>query len=168
MQELQFEQASAAQMDEVVALFQDAIAVMDENGIPQWDEIYPARSDLEEDLARNTLYVGLLDGKIVVAYVLNQEYDEQYQNGCWQYPDKPFYVLHRLCVSPYVQRQGLGSRTIAHIEQQARVLGAYTLRLDAFTQNPHAVAMYHKFGYQTVGFADFRKGEFYLMEKKLS
>jgi ribosomal protein S18 acetylase RimI-like enzyme len=46
-------------------------------------------------------------------------------------------------------------------------MGIDTIRLDVFTLNPYALKMYEKSGYIKVGFAHWRKGEFYLMEKKV-
>ena len=100
--------------------------------------------------------------------MLNQECDDEYQNGMWLYPDANYYVIHRLCVSSHFQKQGIGTRTVQHIEEQAKNIGAETIRLDAFTLNPHALKLYEKLGYREVGIANFRKGKFYLMEKKLS
>ena len=82
--------------------------------------------------------------------------------------DANYYVIHRLCVSSHFQKQGIGTRTVQHIEEQAKNIGAETIRLDAFTLNPHALKLYEKLGYREVGIANFRKGKFYLMEKKLS
>lgn len=42
-----------------------------------------------------------------------------------------------------------------------------SIRLDVFTKNPYAQKLYRKNGYQVRGFADWRKGRFDLMEKKL-
>ena len=38
---------------------------------------------------------------------------------------------------------------------------------DVFTENPYAQKLYRKSGYQVRGYADWRKGRFDLMEKKL-
>lgn len=54
-----------------------------------------------------------------------------------------------------------------HIEQQVKKEGARAIRLDTFTQNPYAVSMYEGLGYAKRGYANWRKGSFYLMEKKL-
>ena len=82
------------------------IKEMNANGIPQWDEIYPCRDDLLHDMEQQELYVGKIEGKAAVAYVLNQECDDEYQNGMWLYPDANYYVIHRLCVSSHFQKQG--------------------------------------------------------------
>ena len=167
MKEIDFKKADTGEVDEIFAMFAQTIADMNANGIPQWDEVYPCRDDLLADAEKRELYAGRIDGRVAAAYVLNRECDGEYENGAWQYPDAVYFVIHRLCVSARFQKQGLGTRTVQHIEQQARAMGAESIRLDAFTLNPHAVRLYEKCGYHNVGFAHFRKGIFYLMEKKL-
>lgn len=50
-----------------------------------------------------------------------------------------------------------------------KIYGGYGIinRLDAFTENPFALKLYDNLGYSRVGYADWRKGRFYLMEKYL-
>ena len=168
MKKIEFTKAKRSDIDEIVDMFRYTIKEMNANGIPQWDEIYPCRDDLLHDMEQQELYVGKIEGKAAGAYVLNQECDDEYQNGMWLYPDANYYVIHRLCVSSHFQKQGIGTRTVQHIEEQAKNMGAETIRLDAFTLNPHALNLYEKLGYREVGIANFRKGKFYLMEKKLS
>lgn len=103
----------------------------------------------------------------VSAYVLNQEYDEQYVHGVWKYPNSTFYVIHRLCVNPIFQNKRIGTSTMIHIENEVQKMGIDTIRLDAFALNPYAVQMYENLGYFKVGLAHWRKGEFHLMEKKI-
>lgn len=159
--------AEKCHVDEICGLFRDAIAKMDKSGIPQWDEVYPCRSDIMRDVENKQMRVCLADGKIAAVYTLNQDYDEQYNNAQWQYPDASFMVLHRLCVSPSFQHQGIAAKLLAYIEDELRKMNIETVRLDAFTQNPYALKLYEKAGYVITGTANFRKGLFYLMEKKL-
>ncbi len=164
---LEYVRAKIENLDSVRIMFQDAIHKMVESGIDQWDEIYPDRNILEEDILKEQLYIGIAQGNIVSAYVLNQEYDEQYANGNWEYPASTFGVIHRLCVSPFFQKKGIGTQMMQHIEWEAQKMGIDSIRLDAFTLNPYAVKMYEGLGYKIVGSVCWRKGEFYLMEKRI-
>lgn len=164
---LEFRQAGIGELDAVFEVFREAIAEMDRNGIPQWDEHYPDRAVLRSDILKNELTLGLVGGEIASVYVLNAECDAQYANGVWQYPAAAFRVIHRLCVNPKFQNRGIGPRTMRHIEADLIAAGVETVRLDAFTLNPYALRMYDKLGYVRVGTADWRKGRFWLMEKKL-
>lgn len=164
---LAFRAGTKADLDSVFQVFTDAIAEMNRNNIPQWDELYPDREILREDIEKNQLFLGMADEDIASVYVLNSECDKEYENGEWQYPSASFCVIHRLCVNPKFQNKGVGTITMRYIEAEAKQKGFETVRLDAFTQNPYALRMYDKLGYLKVGFADWRKGRFFLMEKKL-
>ena len=153
--------------DDICELIKDAVIEMEKHGIYQWDEIYPARSDFEEDIKNNDLYVVLDEDRLVAFYVISKECDEQYGNGCWKYEDDSAYILHRFCVDPKAQNKGIGKTVLEHIEDQIRNMGHQSVRLDVFTKNPFAQRLYRHNGYEVRGHADWRKGRFDLMEKKL-
>lgn len=164
---ISFHRADEADLDSVFQVFTDAIAEMNRNNIPQWDELYPDRAILKEDISKNQLFIGTADGDIASVYVVNSECEEEYDDGDWQYPDASFCVIHRLCVNPKFQNKGVGTATVRHIEAEVKAAAVETIRLDAFTLNPFALKMYDKLGYAKVGYVDWRTGRFWLMEKKL-
>ena len=154
-------------LDAVCSLIEAAVQAMEKQGIFQWDSIYPAREDFLRDIRNRQLYVGVSDGGIALVYALNQECDGQYANGAWRYPGSAYRVLHRFCVHPRYQRQGLAKDALTHLENELRKAMVETVRLDVFSRNPFALALYRRQGYAPVGFADWRKGRFILMEKHL-
>lgn len=163
--QISFRKAEMADLGEVYRLVKDAAAHMEEHNIMQWDELYPTREDLLTDIEKNQLTVGVVEGTIVVIYVLNQESEAEYENGNWQQPDEPYYVIHRLCVRPAFQNKGIGRQTLLQIEKTLRDSSIHAIRLDVFTQNPFALRLYERLGYEKTGYADWRKGRFLLMEK---
>ena len=74
--------------------------------------------------------------------------------------------LSRSIVSMSSNR-GIASKTLKHIENELGSSGVEAIRLDVFTNNPNALSLYYNNGYQKVGIAKWRKGEFALMEKHL-
>ena len=165
--EIKFRLGKNEDLDIIVKVFEKVIYEMGKEGIYQWDSLYPNEEVLKSDLEKKQLYVGIYDGKIVSIYVLNQECDEQYKNGHWQYENASFYVVHRLCVNYDFQNKGIGKRTMIHIEDELRNKNIDTIRLDVFSENIYAIKMYEKLGYVNVGEANWRKGKFYLLEKKI-
>ena len=159
--------AAEFDLDEICSLIKSAIAKMDSCGIPQWDEIYPDKAILEEDITKNQMYIGKIDNEIAVCFTLSEECDEEYKNGKWQYPDAKFNVIHRLCVNPEFQNKGIATKTMKYIENLSKSQGYDVIRLDCFTLNPYSQKLYNKAGYSIVGYADWRKGRFELREKKL-
>ncbi len=154
-------------LDAICLLIRQAIDEMEKHGIYQWDEIYPARKDFEVDIEKQTLYLAYSGEKLVALYVISGECDEQYKNGMWKYDEKNSYILHRFCVSPLFQNKGIGKAVLLHVEEQIKEMGYKSVRLDTFTENPFAQNLYLHNGYESRGYANWRKGKFDLMEKKL-
>ena len=155
-------------LSELLALYAAATKRMDEQGIPQWDEIYPNKSVLLEDIELERMYIGKIDGAIAVAFALEQCKDEDYEEAAWKYEAPSIVVLHRLCVHPAFQGQGVAGAAMDYLEQEVLSYGINVIRLDAFPQNPSAIKLYESRGYVKAGEITFRKGLFYLYEKQLS
>jgi GNAT superfamily N-acetyltransferase len=159
--------ATGEDMPAVCALFKDAIDRMNQTGILQWDEIYPTPAILNADLAARQLHVAEIDGGTVAgAVTLSEECHPDYQSTTWL-GGEPYLIVHRLCVSPSYQGQGVARAMMLWVEEWAKVNGYADIRLDAFSQNPYALRMYDRLGYGKRGEAVWRKGLFYLMEKPL-
>lgn len=157
--------AQQSDMNEIVMMFKAVIKDMIDNEIYQWDEIYPDAVTIEDDIRKEQLYIAELDSRIVSAFVLNRDYDEEYKEGEWRYLGADFYVLHRFCVNPEVQGKKIATRVLYLIEELLREWGVEAIRLDAFSCNPVALHLYEKSGYIRTGQVNFRKGIFYLYEK---
>jgi len=164
---MEYRIGTMSDLDAICDLIRSAIQAMDAAGIHQWDEVYPAREDFEEDIKKNTLYLAILDGQVAALYVISTECDEVYHAWEWEGSDEKACILHRFCVDPRVQNRGVGRQMLAHVEDQLRKMGYESVRLDAFTKNPYALKMYERAGYIERGYADFRMGRFLLMEKTL-
>ncbi len=141
---------------------------MEQQGIHQWDEIYPDLSVITEDIVKYQMHIGMIDEKIAVCFVLSEECDEEYKNGKWQFPDSRFCVIHRLCVNPDFQNQGIATKTLEYIEKLCKSQEYDSIRLDCFKENPYSRKLYDKAGYSVVGYADWRKGRFELREKYIN
>ena len=164
---MDFSYARSDDFSELLALYRAAIARMDEQNIPQWDEIYPSAEILQEDVTSGQMQIGRLNGKIAVAFLLEECSEEDYEEADWRYRDPRFIVLHRLCVHPAFQGQGIARQTMDYLEQAVLDRGLYAIRLDAFSLNPSALKLYESRGYEKAGEIRFRKGLFYLYEKRL-
>lgn len=151
----------------IISIFESGIKTMCNSGIYQWDDIYPTSDVIKEDILKNEMYVGTKDNIIVSAFAVNNECDEQYKNGMWKYSSENYAVIHRLCVNPDYQNQKIARNTMIEIEEILTKQGVESIRLDAFSLNPYALKLYENLGYEKVGEASWRKGLFYLLEKKL-
>lgn len=165
--QIQYRPGKTEDIDAICCMVHDAILEMERHHIFQWDEYYPIREDFVEDIRRGELWVGMTDEEICVVYTVNELCDPEYQNGEWKYTDCAYRIVHRLCVNPKYQNLGVARTALIHIEKELRKNNVGAIRLDVYSKNPFALALYIRCGYTQTGIADWRKGRFYLMEKKL-
>ena len=117
---IRFRRAVGNDLDYIMMLIKRAIAHMRELEIYQWDEVYPCRADFEDDLQKHTLYVGVVNEQIAVVFVLNETYDPEYMVADWKYPERPYIILHRLCVDPKFQHQGIAGQTLQFVKEETK------------------------------------------------
>lgn len=158
--------AQARDVQAVEAIFRRAVADMCDRFIFQWDNIYPAVEIVRQDIDNGDMYL-LCDGaKIAGVIVLNEEQCDEYSQGSWKC-NEPAAVVHRLCVDPLHQHKGYGKQAMQLAHIMLKEQGYQSVRLDVFSQNPHALNLYESLGYIQVGSVELRKGLFYLFEKSL-
>lgn len=164
---MEFRGAEPRDLPELMALFRAATRQMDAQGILQWDEIYPDEVTIRADIVRGQMRVGTRSGRIAVAFMLEICSEGDYEPADWRYREPAFAVLHRLCVHPDFQGQGVAKEAMDFLEDAMLSSGIRTIRLDAFSQNPAALHLYESRGYEKAGEIRYRKGLFYLYEKRL-
>ena len=165
--DIKYRKGMISDLELIDDMIQKAIAEMNRKEICQWDEKYPARTDFMKDIEQKQLTIGMVNGHLAGIYVLSKECDAEYETADWSDQDGDYYVLHRLCVNPEFQNQGIARRMLIQIEQDVKTAGGTSVRLDAFSQNPYALRLYEHAGYCKTGRADWRMGQFVLMEKVL-
>lgn len=131
------------------------VSAMQAQGIDQWDDVYPNAEILREDVRSKTLFVAEREGVIVGAVCLNDAQPEQYRSVPWRCPDDHPLVVHRLCVHPGHQGQGIGRRLMGFAETYARDHGFRSIRLEVYPTASAAVALYARLGYALVGAVRF-------------
>lgn len=151
----------------IMSMIRAVVADMEANGIYQWDSIYPNEEVIENDLNEGQLYVFVEDNNIKSIMVLNTNQDREYEEVDWKYNSGEQLVVHRLCIDPQFQRQGVANKLMAFAEEYGMEMHYEAIRLDTFSKNYRALGFYKKLGYERVGTITFRKGQFYCYEKKL-
>ena len=160
-----FRPAEASELKEITELYLGSIKHLTEQGINQWDEIYPNETVLAGDIMNREMYVLTEESRILSCVVLNEAQDIKYQTGDWKHREGRIIVIHRLCVNHNFQGRGLGRTTMEYAERLIKATGYASIRLDVFSDNYISRNLYEKLGYTYTGMVTFRKGLFYLMEK---
>ena len=140
---------------------------MDNQGIPQWDDIYPSKAILNADIGNQQMYLIEVEGRVAGLIVINENQSPEYTSVGWKHSGRVL-VVQRLTIHPDYQRRKLASYLMDFAEEKAVTENYDCIRLDAFTRNPAAFALYENRGYRKAGIVRFRKGEFFCFEKKIS
>lgn len=97
--------------------------------------------------------------------VLNETQSPEYSAIDWELDDRTPLVMHRFCVHPKFQKQGIAKQLLTLAERFAIDSQYKSIRLDAFTENPAALNLYANNSYVKRGTVTFRKGDLYCYEK---
>ncbi|WP_151736655.1 GNAT family N-acetyltransferase ['Paenibacillus yunnanensis' Narsing Rao et al. 2020] len=144
-------QAASGEIAEIMELIAACVQVMQAGGSDQWDETYPNQEILLADIAAGTLYAYFLDGAVAGILVLDEHQSEQYREIQWPQNEGTYLVMHRLAVHPEAQGKGIARKLITFAEQLARKKGYTGIRLDTYSKNTPALALYKGMGYELRG-----------------
>lgn len=140
--------AKLSDISQIMGVARACTRDMIDRKIYQWNDAYPSRSVFEKDVDRNELYVIEIGKTVVGAIVISSLMDEEYKAVRWLTENGPNVYIHRLCVHPKYQGQGLAGRMMAYAEKRATEGGLASVRLDTFSQNKANQRFYEKRGYQ--------------------
>jgi GNAT superfamily N-acetyltransferase len=163
------EQAQIHDAPAIMELITLCMQGMRASGIDQWDDIYPNLAVVEEDALAQSLFVILEDGLPVATICLNEVQPEEYRPLAWQIVTGKSLVIHRLCVHPSWRGHGFARQLMQFAETLAAEHGFASIRLDSYTGNPRAQALYEGRGYHRVGQVWFprRSQPFDCFEKRI-
>ncbi len=114
---------------------------------------YPGRKEAEAAVSAGTLWL-LEDGGLPAGAVnLNHDQADFWADGSWTIPaeGKQVLAIHVLSVDPGCSRRGGGRALLDFAEKRGREAGCQVLRLDVFTENAPAIALYEAFGFHWAG-----------------
>lgn len=160
--------ATDGDVDSVLALVRTCVQHMRFHGIEQWDDLYPDRDTIEEDVHPCEAFVATRRAELIGYVALSPSQDPEYADVPWTYTVGPFVVIHRLMVDPAIQGSGFAKLLMGFAEAHALASGFRTVRLDTFVGNPKALRLYERLGYREAGTIKHRTGRFRCFEKELA
>ena len=113
---------------------------------------FPSDEMVKNAIAEKDQFIGIEDGQIVAAYIMNHDCDEAYHTVQWltDAQDKEMVVLHALRVLPEYGGRGYSKQLVQHAIDTARERGLKSIRLDCIEGNEIPQKMYMSFGFAYV------------------
>ena len=148
-------------------LIRECVQHLIASGSDQWDDVYPDAGTIAEDMRSGSLYMAMESSACAGVVVLNEMQSPEYGSIRWLSDGPRVLVVHRLAVRPDRQGCGIAGAMMDFAEQYAAANQYDSIRLDAYTGNPRALALYEGRGYVCTGQVCFsrRKLPFNCYEK---
>lgn len=150
--------ATILDVAEIFNLYKLSIKAFEAKGIYQWNDEYPTREDLQDNVAAGSTWILKGDGEIRAAVTLDDQQDPQYGGIKWAYTTGKIMVIHRLVSHPAHQGKGLGRKMVFFSENFAFSNGYDVIRLDAFIGNPYSQNLYNHMNYhEAIGYCYYHR-----------
>lgn len=160
--------ASKQDLDQLLTVVKSCGKNLIDQGIFQWNEEYPKREDLLEDIELQELWKLEDKNSIIGLIVLTENEDAEYQDVKWLTKNYKNLYIHRLAVDPKFQGKGYAQKLMDFAEKYAMENGYYSIRLDTFSQNKRNQKFYEQRNYiklESIYFPKQSAFPFYCYEK---
>lgn len=144
-----FRKAAKNEAETILSLYRLATEKGRIDGTSDWDDEYPNKEILEEDLLKECLFVLEDEGDILAAITIMEEENMDIQSLNWTKAISCFLV--RLCVSPGHQGKGIGEKMMHYASEYAKGKGFEATHHLAAKVNKTANNLYARMGYHIVG-----------------
>ncbi len=148
--------ASKEDLEVVMGIYATCTRKMNENGLYNWDDTYPDRGTIVQNIVDGSLYL-LKEDSIRGVVCLDENQPTEYEEKDWKL-SSGYVCVHRLAINPGFQKQGLAYKAMNDVENWAKDKGYSHIRLDAFAENIGARNLYTKLGYKEMGMVHLQPG----------
>lgn len=136
--EIEFRRARAEDIDEIMRVVSEARRFMRGLGIDQWQDGYPEKELLLEDIAIGQLYVFAAGASVCAIAALSLLEEPVYGNieGAWRtQAGEKYLTIHRMALDDKNRGGGLATRMVAEAERIAAENGCASVRADTHRGN---------------------------------
>ena len=167
--ELTFRPARPGEQERILEIIGQAQAQMHAAGSDQWQDGYPARADIDADIARGAGHVLCRANGTIIAYgALFFDGEPSYATirGAWTTAGD-YVVLHRLAVADGEKCRGVATEFLRRTASLARRRGTPAFRVDTNFDNRPMLHLMEKEHFVYCGKIRCRNGERLAFEKRL-
>ena len=161
------QKAKISEIGDIMLMYKSCVEGMLANNIDQWDESYPNKDIIMQDLIAQTYFIVIEHNIIIAGINIDQNQDKTYLPLEWKDKKNQFLVVHRLAVKEFFWGKGIGKSLMIFTEKLAIKKGLNSIRLDTYSGNPKAMNFYKRIGYNEVGTINLKpnKNKYHCFEK---
>lgn len=154
---MEFRKAVNGDIDAIWEIIQYAIKRRKDDGSKQWQDGYPNRDSVVNDIANNYGYV-IREGDLILAYgavIFDVEPAYEAIEGAWL-SKGPYVVIHRLAASPQATGMGIATHFFNYVAELAKSKQVNSIKVDTNYDNVAMLKILDKLGYSYCGEVYFR------------
>lgn len=165
---MNFREAKKEDIESILEVISHAKEYMKRNNSTQWNENYPNKETIINDIEKNIGYVLIVENLIRGYMVVEFSDDEIYKNikGKWKTFGN-YASIHRCAIHKELRGQGYGSELFKFAEKLALSKNIRSVRIDTAPENETMKHLFNKNGYEYCGTV-FIDGEKIAYEKLLT
>lgn len=147
---------TAADIDGIVPILDEARRTIAALGINQWQDGYPNREVIEEDVRLGQSYVLVKEGCVIGTFALVTNGDPTYdviEHGHWTTGDdnRNYNAVHRVAIAVASRGSGASTAMIGFAADLTRMAGKTSVRIDTHEGNRVMRRMLEKHGFVHCG-----------------
>lgn len=153
-------------IDEVMKIIEDTKEILRNEGINQWQNGYPNRDTIMNDILCETGYLIINEGSIVGYVSLQYDEDPNYEviRGRWNFL-LPYATIHRFVIAPEYRRRGFALQAMICIEEFCE---RSVIRVDTSFENIGMRKLLHSLSYQECGIVKVSDGDRLAYDKQIT
>ena len=150
-------------IDSLLLIFDEARKTIATLGIDQWQNGYPDRATIENDVKEKISYCVEIDGELIATFAMLTEGEKTYDkiyDGKWLSADgTPYVAIHRVAILVSKRGSGVSREIIKYAMDFAKSLGRSSLKIDTHYGNVPMRRMLEKNSFSACGTIFLESGE---------
>lgn len=150
---MKFRKAEEKDLNSIMNIINQAQNYFKEQGIDQWQNGYPNRQTIRNDIENGNSYVLLKDdivvGTVAIIPGVEKSYESIY-NGEWK-SNGEYITIHRIAIDPRYKRLGFATMILDKAEELCKSKGISSIRIDTHEENLPMQNLLQKNNYEYCG-----------------
>lgn len=162
--------AAETDMNQLMPLFEAAQAELKNRGVNQWQNGYPNREIIAQDIENRECYVSEKNGAILASAVISFRKEPAYDvifDGRWLEDGDEYAVIHRIVSAPGAKRSGEAKALLEYAEELCKKEKIAGIRIDTHTDNQIMQQWLKKNNFVYCGVIQLADGDFRIAFEKL-
>lgn len=162
--------ATIEDIEDVLNIIRECQQLMRQRGIDQWQNGYPNRESIVNDIIASRGYILVCNNQIAAYAALIFDGEEAYsylKGGEWLTTTENYLTIHRLAVSDKFRGQNIGESFFLLSEKESLIRNVASIRCDTHKDNRFMLRLLKRLNYTYCGQVSYQGAERVAFEKIL-